>query len=91
MSPARPDIDATLARIRITEEVADAVRRIEDLVLFVLPKYEHELKAEVTIAMGCTGGRHRSVYLANRMAQRVGDAGYDVVVHHRDKDRWRYS
>jgi UPF0042 nucleotide-binding protein len=72
-------------------EVGDAVRRIEDLVLFVLPKYEHELKAEVTIAMGCTGGRHRSVYLADRMARQVAEAGYDVVVHHRDKDRWRYS
>jgi UPF0042 nucleotide-binding protein len=72
-------------------EVADAARRIEDLILFVLPKYEHELKAEVTIAMGCTGGRHRSVYLADRMAGQVAEAGYDVVVHHRDKDRWRYS
>jgi UPF0042 nucleotide-binding protein len=72
-------------------EVSDAIRRLEDLILFVLPKYEHELKAEVTIAMGCTGGRHRSVYLAEQMAQRVREAGYDVVVHHRDKDRWRYS
>jgi len=74
-----------------SDEVTDAVIRLEDLILYLLPKYDHELKAEVTIAMGCTGGRHRSVYMANRMARLVEAAGYDVVVHHRDKDRWRYS
>lgn len=72
-------------------EVKDAVGRLKDLIIYLLPKYDHELKAEVTIAMGCTGGRHRSVYMAERLARVVKKAGYDVVAHHRDKDRWRYS
>ncbi len=85
------DDDDVVTWFEASSEVSDAVHRLEDLILFLLPKYDHELKAEITIAMGCTGGRHRSVYLANRMAEVVKKAGYDVVVHHRDKDRWRYS
>jgi UPF0042 nucleotide-binding protein len=75
-----------------SDDVADAVERLTDLVLYLLPRYGHELKTEVTIAMGCTGGRHRSVYMAEKIAAAVRDkADYDVVIHHRDKDRWRYS
>lgn len=85
------DDDEVVSWFEDSPEVTDAVRRLQDLILYLLPKYDHELKAEVTIAMGCTGGRHRSVYLANRVARMVEEAGYDVVVHHRDKDRWRYT
>jgi len=73
------------------EEVTDAARRLKDLILYLLPRYGHELKAEVTVAMGCTGGRHRSVYMAERIGRAVKESGYEVVVHHRDKDRWRFS
>lgn len=73
------------------DEVSEAMGRLEDLILFLLPQYGNELKAEVTIATGCTGGRHRSVWAANRIADAVKNEGYNVVVHHRDKDRWRYS
>ncbi len=70
-------------------EVGEAIGRLVDLLLYLLPRYAHELKAEVTIAVGCTGGRHRSVFVAERVAAAVLEAGYYVVVHHRDKDRWR--
>lgn len=70
-------------------EVGEAIGRLVDLLLYLLPRYAHELKAEVTIAVGCTGGRHRSVFVAQRVAAAVREAGYDVVVHHRDRDRWR--
>ena len=70
-------------------EVDEAIGRLVDLLLYLLPRYAHELKAEVTIAVGCTGGRHRSVFVAQRIARAVREAGYDVVVHHRDRDRWR--
>jgi UPF0042 nucleotide-binding protein len=70
-------------------EVSEAIGRLVDLLLYLLPRYAHELKAEVTIAVGCTGGRHRSVFVAQRVAAAVREAGYDVVVHHRDRDRWR--
>ena len=70
-------------------EVGESIGRLVDLLLYLLPRYAHELKAEVTIAVGCTGGRHRSVFVAQRIAAAIRDAGYDVVVHHRDRDRWR--
>ncbi len=73
------------------DDVTQAMARLEDLILYLLPQYGNELKSEVTIATGCTGGRHRSVWSANRIADVVKNAGYNVVVHHRDKDRWRYS
>jgi UPF0042 nucleotide-binding protein len=72
-------------------EVEDAIARFLDLILYLLPRYANELKAEVTIAMGCTGGRHRSVYVATRLGEGIRKAGYEVVVHHRDRDRWRYT
>jgi len=72
-------------------EVDDAVGRIVDLMLYLLPKYGDELKSDLSIAVGCTGGRHRSVYVAQRLARAMEKAGYEVVIHHRDKDRWRYA
>lgn len=62
----------------------DAVGRIEDLLLLLLPRYEAEGKAYVTIAFGCTGGRHRSVHVAQRVGQRLRDAGFSPTVSHRD-------
>jgi RNase adapter protein RapZ len=62
----------------------DAVTRIEDLLLLLLPRYEAEGKAYVTIAIGCTGGRHRSVHVAERIASRLRGAGFSPTVAHRD-------
>jgi UPF0042 nucleotide-binding protein len=62
-----------------------------DLISYLLPRYTEELKTNLGIALGCTGGRHRSVYVANRVAQALKTQGHEVVVHHRDKERWRYS
>jgi UPF0042 nucleotide-binding protein len=73
------------------DEVGDAVRRIVDLILYLLPRYGRELKSDLAIAVGCTGGRHRSVYVARRVAAAMSAAGHKVVVHHRDKDRWRFG
>lgn len=72
-------------------EVHEAFERLMDLISFLLPRYRHELKSQLTIAVGCTGGRHRSVYMAERMAAFLRDGGHQVEVRHRDKDRWRYS
>ena len=72
-------------------EVDEAAQRIMDLISYLLPRYAEELKTNLGIALGCTGGRHRSVYVANRVAQALKTQGHEVVVHHRDKERWRYS
>jgi UPF0042 nucleotide-binding protein len=63
---------------------ADAVGRIEDLLLTLLPRYRAEGKSYVTVAFGCTGGRHRSVHVAERVAARLRDAGFSPTVRHRD-------
>lgn len=73
------------------EEVEEAVRRIVDLALYLVPRYGDELKSHVTIAVGCTGGRHRSVYVAERVAEALRAQGRESVLRHRDKNQWRYS
>jgi UPF0042 nucleotide-binding protein len=62
----------------------DAIGRIEELLLVLLPRYGEEGKSYVTIAFGCTGGRHRSVHVAERVAARLREAGFSPTVEHRD-------
>jgi UPF0042 nucleotide-binding protein len=73
------------------EEVEEAIRRIVDLASYLVPRYGDELKSHLTIAVGCTGGRHRSVYVADRVADGLRVAGREIVLRHRDKEQWRYS
>jgi RNase adapter protein RapZ len=61
--------------------------RLEDLLVMLLPAYRTEGKSYLTIAVGCTGGRHRSVVLADELARRLAERGYSASVLHRDKDR----
>jgi UPF0042 nucleotide-binding protein len=61
-----------------------AMVEIESLLLLLLPRYEAEGKAYVTIAFGCTGGRHRSVHVAERIAARLREEGFSPTVTHRD-------
>ncbi len=63
------------------------VRRVDDLLGFLLPAYIKEGKSYLTVAVGCTGGRHRSVALVEELGDRVRAGGYDPVVYHRDLTR----
>jgi len=63
---------------------ADAFTRIRDLLLVLLPRYRAQGKPYVHIAFGCTGGRHRSVYTAERMAEGLRAAGFSPTVRHRN-------
>lgn len=63
------------------------VERIQEFLKFTLPLYVQEGKAYLTIAVGCTGGRHRSVVLAEELARLLREAGYEVSVRHRDVER----
>ena len=58
--------------------------RIQDLILTLLPLYAAQGKSYVHIAFGCTGGRHRSVYSAERIAQGLREAGFSPTVRHRN-------
>lgn len=65
-------------------EAAAFLERLDDMLALLLPAYVKEGKAYLTIAIGCTGGRHRSVAIAEAVAKRVADRGYAPAVTHRD-------
>jgi UPF0042 nucleotide-binding protein len=66
------------------EAYEEALSKIEDLILTLLPRYRAEGKSYVSIAFGCTGGRHRSVHVAERVAARLRAAGFSPSLDHRD-------
>ncbi len=61
--------------------------KVESLLEFLMPRYVLEGKSYLTIAIGCTGGRHRSVAIADRIAHFLNQRGYTAAVTHRDLDR----
>jgi UPF0042 nucleotide-binding protein len=63
------------------------VGRVADLLRFLLPRYRQENRSYLTIAIGCTGGRHRSVAVVERLAAALEEEGWIARVHHRDLDR----
>ena len=63
------------------------IDHMTQLLLPLLPRYQQEGKSYFTIAIGCTGGRHRSVYVTERMATLLAAHGYVVGIGHRDLDR----
>ncbi|HEX4862957.1 MAG TPA: RNase adapter RapZ [Acidimicrobiales bacterium] len=68
-------------------DAKEFVDRIDDLLAFLLPGYIKEGKSYLTVAIGCTGGRHRSVALAEEIASRLRARGYELSVNHRDIER----
>jgi UPF0042 nucleotide-binding protein len=68
-------------------ETEPFLEKLNDLLSSILPAFVREGKSYLTIAMGCTGGRHRSVVLAEELAQRLGGDERAVSVYHRDVDR----
>ena len=68
-------------------QASDFLDRFEGLMLSLLPSYEAEGKSYLTVAIGCTGGRHRSVAVAEELAHRVREHGYAVRTGHRDLTR----
>jgi UPF0042 nucleotide-binding protein len=65
-------------------EVEETLSRFSDLLYYLLPQYQGEGKSYVTVGIGCTGGRHRSVMVANEIARRLRRAGFDARAVHRD-------
>jgi UPF0042 nucleotide-binding protein len=62
----------------------EAFVRIRDLILMLLPRYRAQGKAYVNIAFGCTGGRHRSVFVAEEMTRALIAEGYAPSITHRN-------
>lgn len=83
----RTGTDPEVARFVLdTPEARELLDDLVPLLEHVLPRYEREGKAYLTIAVGCTGGRHRSVAMAEELGRRLGD-GRDLAVVHRDAGR----
>ncbi|WP_347267791.1 RNase adapter RapZ [Paracoccus sp. (in: a-proteobacteria)] len=75
--------DYVIADSRFTE----FFQRVRDLVLFTLPAHLAEGKAHLAIGFGCTGGQHRSVTMAEKMADALAEAGWQVSIRHRELER----
>src|SRR5215211_1161746 len=70
--------------LRSHEEVKETLQRFTDLLSYLLPLYKREGKSYVTVGIGCTGGRHRSVMIANALARKLRREGFDAHASHRD-------
>jgi len=68
-------------------EVSETISRFTDLLLYLLPRYQREGKSYLTVGIGCTGGRHRSVMVANSLRQALKENGFDTTVSHRDMQK----
>jgi UPF0042 nucleotide-binding protein len=83
-----PGTDEAVRRYVLEQPEAQALLdRLRDLFALVLPAYAREGKSYLSIAVGCTGGRHRSVVIAAELAKVLAGLGFPATVHHRDLDR----
>ena len=69
-----------------TEDARELMTKLQDLLAFLLPRFEREGKAYLTVAVGCTGGRHRSVAVVQELARRLAGR-WPLTVRHRDLER----
>src|SRR5688572_26089659 len=77
--------DAAVVRyMRRQEDTGSFLQKLHSFLDYVLPRYVREGKSYLTIGIGCTGGRHRSVMIANELASYLGGKGFPVRVRHRD-------
>jgi UPF0042 nucleotide-binding protein len=85
---AMSGLQAPVARfIRRDEGLKPFMETLAGLMRPLLPRYAAEGKSYLTIAVGCTGGRHRSVFIAEELGQWLQDEGFPVYLHHRDLNR----
>ena len=83
-----------ISRISLSfSETAEFNYMTSELLSFVIPFYEKEGKGSVHIGVGCTGGRHRSVYCSETIARQLAEHGIKCIINHRDIDKepHRYS
>ena len=73
--------------IRSFPQTVEFIDRISELLVYLIPHYIREGKSYLTIAFGCTGGRHRSVMIASEIRKRLSRAGFKVKETHRDVNR----
>jgi RNase adapter protein RapZ len=84
---------AVVEYLRSESEVEETIKRLVDLLTYLLPRFQREGKSYLGVGIGCTGGRHRSVMVAEAINERLAALGYRTRVLHRDisKDEQRYK
>jgi RNase adapter protein RapZ len=87
LKPKTGEDPAVAAYIERDPETGPFLVRLVEFVEYLLPRYEKENKSYLSIGVGCTGGRHRSVYVAERLAAALKEKKYTVRVRHRDAER----
>jgi UPF0042 nucleotide-binding protein len=87
---ALPGSDPRVVKyLKSQPEVEETLLRFTDLLNYLLPQYKREGKSYLTVGIGCTGGRHRSVMIANELTSRLRRAGFDAHAVHRDTQEAR--
>ncbi|MCK5684860.1 RNase adapter RapZ [bacterium] len=79
-------IEEYLLSYDVTKEFME---KLTSFLLFVVPQYITEEKRYLTISFGCTGGKHRSVYFARKIAELLEEKKYSVYLKHRDRQYWK--
>jgi UPF0042 nucleotide-binding protein len=79
-----PEVGAFVAR---DPRFADFFERVSGLIESLLPAYRDEGKTSLTVAIGCTGGKHRSVFVAEKLANALAESGWQVSTRHRELER----
>ena len=84
-------LESDLRQINVYGDIArqpnDFMEQLEKMLTFLLPLYAEEGKSALVIAIGCTGGHHRSVAVAHELAEYITEEGYQVTENHRDISR----
>lgn len=79
--------EAVLAFMRDHEGFEEFLKRLHDFLLYLLPQYRRENRSYLSVSIGCTGGRHRSVAVCSRLATLLSDTGLSIRVEHRDIEK----
>jgi UPF0042 nucleotide-binding protein len=86
LRPRTGDDPAVAAYVGTDPGYADFFTRLRDMIDMLLPRYAQEGKRYLTLAIGCTGGRHRSVVVAEALGKHLRETGQRVDIRHRDRD-----
>jgi len=84
LKPLTGNHPAVVRYMKRQPDTATFLRKLGALLAYVIPRYVREGKSYLTIGVGCTGGRHRSVMMANALGETLARKGYTVKVRHRD-------
>lgn len=84
LKPLPGDDPRVRAFVLSNPDAIDLLAHLESMLKFLIPLYEREQRSYLTIAIGCTGGRHRSVAIAGRLRESLGAIGHEVILKHRD-------